>query len=194
MEAKTLTKSIQDILAGHPCEKADTLRAIAKNLPHLPSTEQLDEECQIYLGAMTNRVNATSLEEALRLIETKAIEQFQQQKAGSSDADSVAVTGVSILDGEEDITISTNLDDDLALLESSLLGAKQQRLAQSTPQIPPSEITVGNDSAKKSFHSQPHATELEPPSPSSTKSLASSCTTSSSLFQRIQLHKQQGSV
>lgn len=108
LEARTLSKTIEQIKKGHPCEKATALRSVLEEIPGLPTTDQLDEECRIYIGAMTNRVNSTSLEDAISLIEAKAIQEWQMTKAQINDsetpkdnAEEMAPGGVSILDGDD---------------------------------------------------------------------------------------------
>jgi len=125
LEARTLNNTLEQIKAGNPCEKADTLRRILKELPLLPTTEQLDDECRIYIGAMSNRVNATALEDAINLIESKAIQEWQVTKStisgGHSDpGDEMAPAGASILDGEDTAVGVDDANDELALFSSAL--------------------------------------------------------------------------
>lgn len=116
MEARTMQKTVEQIKAGHPCDKAKALRTILKEIPTLPTTEQLDEECRIYVGAMSNRINASSLEEALHLIEAKAIQDWQLTKDRIQAAcGDLAPEGASIMDGE--------IDDDDQSAWASVTGA-----------------------------------------------------------------------
>ena len=81
LEAKNMTTTIKQIHAGNPCEKADAIRLISKELPQLPTSEQLDEECRIWIGAMENRVNVGALEDAIKLIENKAQQEWELTRA-----------------------------------------------------------------------------------------------------------------
>ena len=106
LEARTMKNTLEQINMGHPCEKAKALREILKEIPTLPSTEQLDEECRIYVGAMTSRVNASAIEDAIHLIESKAILEWQATKAHIKDAEGelgdLVLEGATILDGDSD--------------------------------------------------------------------------------------------
>ncbi|CAB9507985.1 expressed unknown protein [Seminavis robusta] len=208
LEARTMTTTIEQIKAGHPCEKADALRAILKELPTLPTTDQLDEECRIYIGAMSNRVNATSLEDAINLIESKAIQEWQLTKAstqGQSQEESanqyMAPAGASILEGDEDGKEGGDDNDELALLGSALREAQEQRsLAQSMsglppPTGPPLEIETASVSDSVSVLSAPpkmsqSLTQL----PSSSDPASPATLSQSTLFERIQRFKQDDSV
>jgi hypothetical protein len=68
LEAKNLTNTIQDIQSGNPCQKAEKLREIQKELPELPNTASLDDECQRYLGAMDQRLRAMTQEEVTKIL------------------------------------------------------------------------------------------------------------------------------
>lgn len=116
LEARTMQKTVEQIKAGHPCDKAKALRTILKEIPTLPTTEQLDEECRIYVGAMSNRINLNSLEDAINLIESKAIQEWQLTKDRIQEAGGdLAPEGASIVDGE--------IDDDDQSAWASVTGA-----------------------------------------------------------------------
>ena len=148
-EARNMALTLEQIKAGNPCEKADALRGILKELATLPTTAQLDEECRIYIGAMSNRVNSTSLEDAIKLIESNAVKEWQLSKAKAAQvADSnkesnadMADAGASILDGNNDDNDDNDDDyrtrdynhDELALLSSALKQAQEERMSQSLP-------------------------------------------------------------
>ncbi len=57
MEANAIHGTLQDIRDGSPCDKAEHIKAIAEEIDQddLPSTSELDEECQAYLAALANR-------------------------------------------------------------------------------------------------------------------------------------------
>ena len=146
LEARTMSSTMEQIRAGNPCDKANTIRAIAKELPMLPTTKEIDDECQIYLGAMSNRVNAPSLEDAMRLIESKAIAEWQlakskdhqesQEGTPNGGAD-IAPAEASIMDGDE------YEQDDLELWESTLL--KERQMSRSLSDLPKKDETVSQD-------------------------------------------------
>jgi hypothetical protein len=106
LEARTLTATIDQIRLGNPCEKAVALRSILKEIPAFPSTQELDEECRIYIGALSNRMNAGSLEDAINLIERQAIQEWQMTKASIKsekkidNSEELAPEGASILDSD----------------------------------------------------------------------------------------------
>lgn len=57
MEANAIHTTLHEISSGSPCDKADRIQAIAKEVKNedLPSTAELDEECQAYLVALASR-------------------------------------------------------------------------------------------------------------------------------------------
>ena len=57
LEANAIQSTLKDIQNGNPCDKADRIRQIGKEISErqLPSTSALDEECQAYLQALANR-------------------------------------------------------------------------------------------------------------------------------------------
>ena len=63
MEANAIQSTLKSINAGNPCEKADAIRSIGKefNEGQLPTTTDLDEECQAYLSALEGRRYPESL-------------------------------------------------------------------------------------------------------------------------------------
>jgi hypothetical protein len=67
-EAKSLNSTIQDIRAGNPCEKAESLRKVQAELDTLPTTEHVDEECQNYIQAMKHRERFLAEESVIQLL------------------------------------------------------------------------------------------------------------------------------
>jgi hypothetical protein len=67
-EAKSLNSTIQDIRAGNPCEKAESLRLVHAELETLPTTETVDEETQNYIRAMAQRDRAMTEETVIQLL------------------------------------------------------------------------------------------------------------------------------
>ena len=57
MEAKNMNDTLESLRAGSPCEKADQLRQIKKEIDRLPSTNDISEECDSYLKATNNKQN-----------------------------------------------------------------------------------------------------------------------------------------
>jgi hypothetical protein len=57
MEANAIHSTLKEIHNGSPCEKANRIRAIAEEIKNkdLPTTSELDEECQAYLKVLANR-------------------------------------------------------------------------------------------------------------------------------------------
>jgi hypothetical protein len=57
MEANAIHSTLKEIHKGSPCEKAGYIRAIAEEIRNedLPTTSELDEECQAYLVVLANR-------------------------------------------------------------------------------------------------------------------------------------------
>jgi hypothetical protein len=55
MEANAIQNTLKSIRLGNPCDKAEKIREILEELEELPSTTDLDAECQAYLKALANR-------------------------------------------------------------------------------------------------------------------------------------------
>jgi len=57
MEANAIHATVKSIQAGNPCDKAEAIRKILKEIENreVPSTSDLDEECQAYLSALEGR-------------------------------------------------------------------------------------------------------------------------------------------
>ena len=57
MEANAIKGTLKEIHSGSPCDKANRIRAIKEEIRtgDLPSTAELDEECQAYLSALASR-------------------------------------------------------------------------------------------------------------------------------------------
>jgi hypothetical protein len=55
LEANAIHSILKDLRSGNPCDKARTIRKILEELEELPSTTDLDAECQAYLKALANR-------------------------------------------------------------------------------------------------------------------------------------------
>lgn len=55
MEANAIQSTLKSIEEGNPCDKAKAIRQIAQNIKQLPTTADLDEECQAYLEVLASR-------------------------------------------------------------------------------------------------------------------------------------------
>lgn len=55
MEANAIQSTLKSIRHGSPCDKADALLRVIEEIDEFPSTEDLDDECQAYLDALTAR-------------------------------------------------------------------------------------------------------------------------------------------
>jgi len=54
LAARTATSTLKKIHAGNPCDKAEMLLAIDKNLASLPETSDLDDECRFFLSILSD--------------------------------------------------------------------------------------------------------------------------------------------
>ena len=103
MEANAIQSTLKDIHEGSPCQKANKVKEIAKEIEEdqLPSTSALDEECQAYLQALASRPMAM---EEFAVVATNApadLSLFPEAecKPAPSNGDMCA-PGVVIVDGE----------------------------------------------------------------------------------------------
>jgi len=55
MEANAIQSTVKSISQGSPCDKANILRNVLKEIEDFPSTTDLDQECQAYLEVLSNR-------------------------------------------------------------------------------------------------------------------------------------------
>lgn len=55
MEANAIQSTVKSISQGSPCDKADRLRSVLKEIEDFPSTTDLDQECQSYLSVLASR-------------------------------------------------------------------------------------------------------------------------------------------
>jgi hypothetical protein len=78
IEAHSLGKTIQAIRTGNPCDKAYNLRRIQMDFLTLPTTADLEKECEDYLDMINQRDRQMSEEEAVRLLIETAQAQAQE--------------------------------------------------------------------------------------------------------------------
>jgi hypothetical protein len=55
MEANAIQSTLKSIHDGSPCEKAERLRKVAREIDDFPTSDELDAECQAYLAALVCR-------------------------------------------------------------------------------------------------------------------------------------------
>lgn len=60
LEANAVKSTLRSINEGSPCQKADTLRRVAKEIEDFASTGELDDECQSYLKVLASRPQSTT--------------------------------------------------------------------------------------------------------------------------------------
>ena len=78
MEANAMKSTLASIQAGNPCETADALRDILHDLSELPSSDDLDRECQAYLTALASREQARTTTASTSISTSTAVEQEVQ--------------------------------------------------------------------------------------------------------------------
>lgn len=103
LEAKCMNDTIRKIREGNPCDKAKSLRKIKQELSSIPSTADLDKECEAYLQAMIKRDRRMTEQEAVRLL----IEATQAQAESERLAQENGAEGLLIVNGEEHATSKT---------------------------------------------------------------------------------------
>jgi hypothetical protein len=114
LEANAIQKTLKSIRAGNPCDKADMIRRIQKELDEgqLPSTSSLDEECQAYLSTLEHRryppaeppvARAVPLspEHSMEPELTIMPEQNATQDTTPTMAEDLCQAGATIVDGED---------------------------------------------------------------------------------------------
>jgi len=104
LEAKCMNDTIRAIKAGNPCDKANRLRRIKEEVSHLPSTSNLDRECENYIEAMNRRDRQMTEHEAIRLLVETAQAQAESERLAEEE---VSAEGTWIL-GREDNTPPAN--------------------------------------------------------------------------------------
>jgi hypothetical protein len=94
--------TLKSMHEGNPCDKAQTIRKIFKELQNdeLPSTSDLDEECQSYLTAMANR--PTDPPEVAAVATDAPIDHFPEAKiyVAPEISEELCAPGALVLDGE----------------------------------------------------------------------------------------------
>jgi hypothetical protein len=123
MEANAIQNTLKSIRAGNPCDKAATIRKILEELQELPSTTDLDAECQAYLKALVNRAVPPS-EEVVAVAappeEVAGDLPVAECKMPADDATSdLCQQGITIVEGE-----TTSLADEEIIVQP--LSASQQ--------------------------------------------------------------------
>ena len=142
LEAHSMTNTIQQMQAGNPCEKAESLKDVQAELPSLPATTAFDVECENYLKLINRRQREMTEDEAVKLL-----------LARKEDVDSE--DGTLILQEEDceeplgapeskDIPRPSSSSMSSSLLERiELYKAQEQRSDVNTTEIPDSSSTDG---------------------------------------------------
>ena len=101
MEANAIQSTLKEIQEGNPCEKANRIREIAKeiNEGELPTTEALDDECQAYLNALASRPDPP-LEVAAVAIDSSADDFPEAECKMAPTNGELCSPGAVIVDGE----------------------------------------------------------------------------------------------
>ena len=140
LEAKCMNDTIQAIRAGNPCDKAKSLRRIQEEITHLPSTANLDRECENYIQAMNRRDRKMTEQEAIRLLIETAKAQAESERRAEEES---SATGTLILGGEDNAP-----PPDTTFVSSQRSSSKSQVL-RSTTQI--QEADTGSKSLSGSL-------------------------------------------
>lgn len=111
LEAKCMSETILNILAGDPCEKADRLLQVKSDIADLPSTNELQEECDRYLETLTRRQRVMTEDEVAKLLlENEEILQQAQELAMRNES---SLPGLIELDDSENSEKSPHRRQDL---------------------------------------------------------------------------------
>ena len=87
IEAKGMSNAIRSIKSGS-CEKAATLRRIAKSLPNFPLTNHMEKECRAYLSYMDQREIPIAEDDAAQLLlEVSTKDEENNSKSESMEGD-----------------------------------------------------------------------------------------------------------
>ena len=101
LEANAIQSTLKDMHEGSPCQKANRIKEIAKEIKDelLPSTSALDQECQAYLTALSSR--PTPMEEVAAVSTNAAADHFPEAecKIAPENGD-LCTPGAVIVDGE----------------------------------------------------------------------------------------------
>lgn len=139
-EARCMTKTINEIKDGNPCDKAQRLRQIKLELDEnkFPTTHKLDSEIENYLSALAYRDRALTQDEVVQIL----LEQMEDEGTMEEGATPVV---------SEDLELVLEGDD----------GAEGG--ADENQNVPPSATVVGTAQVSSSCSSLPshHASLLE---------------------------------
>lgn len=127
LEARSIQTRLKSIMAGNPCEKAETLRKILAELEQLPDTALLDRECSRYLQVMEQRSRAMTVDEVTKILveqaqaavnEEEKIKRTEEEATNKAEEQQKAPevkenkdelneqeTSVLIVDGEDDFKV-----------------------------------------------------------------------------------------
>lgn len=109
-----MSNTIHSMMNGSPCEKAEQLRVIAKDLNQAVDTSELERECERYLHAMKARERAMTEEEVTKLLveqfQAAAMEEEQQLKLAAEMDKQEEETSMDQLNTPEDDSSSVSMN------------------------------------------------------------------------------------
>ena len=85
LEAHNMSSTIQQMRAGNPCEKAESLKCVQADLVTLPPTSVLDVECDRYLKFIATRVQPMTEDEAVSFLREKKESDSDSSSSEGSD-------------------------------------------------------------------------------------------------------------
>jgi hypothetical protein len=191
-EARCMTRTIAEIRAGNPCEKAQQLRRIkqqvlndneqhdndddAYDYSYFPSSSCLDSECKRYLQALNQRERFLTQEEAVRLLLETAVtsvaEELQDEEEGqfiltcSPNPDDVRVESVmeaGTFKQRERMDMSASLLERIERFKERQNGTRQATASSTSLSSTSKYITLSSSSATSS--SSVSAVSSKSPSP-----------------------------
>jgi hypothetical protein len=101
LEARSLHATLEKVEAGSPCEKAECLRRIQKELSLWPDTSSIDRECTSYLEIMSHRKQQMTEEEVKKLLFDESDEDKKQQDKEESAPNGDVDVAVATTNGRE---------------------------------------------------------------------------------------------
>ena len=117
LEANMMTKTINDIKKGSPNEKAQQIREINESLSSLPTSADIDRECESYVTALRRRRRLMTEDEAIRLIMEQTniledqdgqliLEEVPDEEISTNNITDASITGQTIENGQTNMSAS----------------------------------------------------------------------------------------
>ena len=189
MEANAIQSTLKSIHAGNPCEKATAIRSIGKEIAEgqLPTTVDLDEECQAYLSALEDRRYPESAatadgESSSVAASTPTVTAIPIEIVSTTTVQSAPVAAAVLLPAITSDTPSSNVDNTLCPPGATIVDGEEEETQQEGV---PSAAASTSQAA-----SSPPAAAPSSPTRSPNRLLGSSSHMGgSSLLERIQMHK-----